>query len=341
MKIEKTKKKMTKQFRYIIYPLQVLMLLLVFVACNDDVTEQTERDVDFCVRATWQDGLSVGKTTRALTSTNILAGGTGDIVIDTDDYPVTIIVKCIKDGTQIGEDFTLTKGTGLCDDHNEYWQYTSNEYYKDKKIKRDELTFTATALIDGVDDDASDAAKDVLTGAFGFENIKDNHMLVTLHHTKALVRFAFKVSEKYDKVRYIKVTEVKLNNSECTIVEKVLNKDDMTYIAYAYIDPSVVTVSNENTLACTYNIYDKDAVFPTENMTSDQITAAESELLKHLTRKDVTAQNKFTLNSIKKADGKTTVSAIEAGYYYDLKVTLNPDYLYVLSEHDNKHLTIQ
>lgn len=270
--------------------------------------------MDFCIRAAWQNGLD-GSTTRALTSTEILADVTGDIDINTDDYPGTINVHCSD-----GSDFTLDKGAALCSDHNDYWQYTPRVIYKDKKIEHDNLIFTFSATIDD---------GDVLTGTAGKGDISEKtssnqrHMQITLHHTKALLRFDFKVSDKYDKVRYIRVTGINLNGADCELVDKVLTTDGQL-IGYAYIDPAVVTTSYENTIRCTYNIYDKD-----------EATDA------HLTREGVVAQNTFKLGSLKKADGVTPVYTIESGYYYDLKVTLNPDYLYVLSEHDNKHITIE
>lgn len=311
---------MTTRFWYIIYPLQVLWLLLMFAACSDEV-EQEPQDVDFCVRAAWQDGLGGDLqrrgASRALTATDILLDGTEDIVIGTADYPVTIDVRC-SDGT----DFTLTKGSALCGDHGEYWQYTPSEIYKDKKIERDNLTFVFTATIDDGDvlsGTANQAAISEKTSA------NQRHMLVELHHTKALLRFAFKVSEDYDKLRFIRVTGINLNGTPCYVKDAVLNKTNMTLIGYAYIDPAVVTTSYENTILCTYNIYDKD-----------EATDA------HLTRKGVVAKNKFTLGSLKKADGVTPVSTIEAGYYYDLKVTLDPTYLYVMAWDDNKqHITIE
>lgn len=268
--------------------------------------------MDFCIRAAWQNGLD-GSTTRALSATDILASDTDDIVINTADYPGTIDVHC-SDGT----DFTLSKGTALCSDHDDYWQYTPSIIYKDKKIEHDDLTFTFSATIDD---------GDVLTGTAGKGDISEKtssnqrHMKITLHHTKALLRFDFKVSDKYDKVRYIRVTGINLNGADCELVDKVLTTDGQL-IGYAYIDPAVVTTSYENTIRCTYNIYDKD-----------EATDA------HLTREGVVAQNQFTLNNI--VFSSSSVEKIKAGYYYDLRVTLNPDYLYVLSEHDNKHITIE
>lgn len=267
--------------------------------------------MDFCIRAAWQNGLD-GSTTRALSATDILASGTEDIVIRTDDYPATINVSC-SDGT----DFTLAKGAALCADHNEYWQYTPSVIYKDKKIERDDLTFNFTATIDGGDDLVGEADKDAISAKTASAQ---RHMLVTLHHTKALLRFAFKVDPKYDKVRYIRVTGIRLNDADCELVDKVLTTDGQ-FIAYAYIDPTVVTTAYENTIQCTYNIYDKDE--------------ATNE---HLTRKGVVAKNTFTLSSLD-LNG-SNVSKLLPGYYYDLNITINPDYLYVLSEHDNKHITI-
>lgn len=294
------------------YYILAIITALLAGACTDDIVQEPA-DVDFCIRAAWQNGLD-GSTTRALTSTEILADGTGDIVINTDDYPGTINVICSD-----GQNFILTKGSDLCTDHSEYWQYTPSIIYKDKKIELDDLTFTFSATIDD---------GDVLTGTAGKGDISEKtssnqrHMKITLHHTKALLRFAFKVSEQYDKVRYIRVTGIQLNGTDCVLVDKVLTQA-CQLIAYAYIDPTVVTTTYENTLQCTYNIYDKDAA-------TDE----------HLTRKGVVARNTYKLGSLKDAKGNA-VAEIRAGYYYDLRVTLNPDYLYVLSEHDNKHITIE
>lgn len=290
------------------------MMITAFAvaSCSDDL-EQEPQDVAFCVRAAWMDGLSGGRTSRALSTTDILADGTSDINIDFADYPATISVVCKKGETEVLP-LTLTKGTALCAEHPDYWSYTPSFLFRDQNIKREDYRFYATATIDGGDELKGEADKD---------DIEDTHLKLTLHHTKALLRFAFKVDPRYDKVRYIKVTGITLNGSACTLVDKVLTQSNQL-IAYAYIDPSAVTTTTENTLACTYNIYDKDE-------TTDA----------HLTRKGVVAQNKFTLGSLKKADGVSLVSAIEAGYYYDLRVTLNPDYLYVLSEHDNKHIIVE
>lgn len=296
------------------YYILSLIAVIMLCACADDA-DIIEQNIQFCVYCEWSNGRA--DETRALSATNILADGGGDISIATEDYPATISVSCSDDRS-----FTLAKATSSCGSHAGFYVYTTSEMLKESDIA-DNLTFTATAtLADG----------DELTGeATKAANLVGNHLQLTLHHTKALLRFAFKVAKKYDQLRFVKITQIKLNNTICPLVEKVLNKGNATLIAYAYVDPAVVTISKSNTLACTYDIYDKDAIF-------DGSMNAEA-LKSHLTREGVVATNTFTLGSLKKGD--ESVTEIQSGYYYDLNITLNPDYLYVLSEHDNKHITIE
>lgn len=286
--------------------------------------------MDFCVQAAWRNGLSDAEATRALPATDILAGGTSDIFIDYADYPASIEVTCTENPEY---NLTLTKGSSLCAGHTTYWTYTPSIMIKDKTIRHSDLRFTAYATIDA----NPFGSGDDLVGTFDSGNIHDGHMLINLHHTKALLRFAFKLDPLYDKVRSIMVTGITLNEQPGMVANKILRTDNHQFIAYAYVDPTMVTTSNVNTIKCTYNIYDKDAVFPDGIVADSDIT----DNVPHLTRKDVVAQNTFKLDNLK--DSKDSgVSSIEAGYYYDLKVTLNPDYLYVLSEHDNKqHLKVE
>lgn len=292
-------KKMKKKLHYILF----LFVALAFAACNEDI-EEPEREVEFCVKAVWENGLG-NRNTRSL-SENILANADADIVINHSDYPEMINVHCSD-----GSDFFLTKSTEECVNDNKFLQYIPSKYYNSKNI--DGLTFTATAVFDDGYAMTSTATKDDLDDL--------NHLRFTFRHTKALLRFAFKVSSQYDKIRFIRVMNINLNGSDCALVDKVLTRSNQ-FIAYAYVDPAVVTTSSENKIECTYNIYDKDS-------------AEEA----YLTRKGVVAKNTFTLSSLKDSDG-SIVSSILSGYYYDLNVTLNPDYLYVLAEHDNKHITI-
>ena len=300
------------------YRLIILFMLLMYVGCADDADLQPEQDVHFCVQCSWQNGRG-GETRAYSLAESLLAEGKGPISIDPAAYPATINVHCSD-----GKDFTLTKGGDACGEHSDYYSYTPSIIYKETGIAN--LTFEATATIDD---------GDVLSGTAEKENLADTHLQFHLHHTKALLRFAFQVSEKYDQVRQIKITQIKLNDNVCTLVDKVLSTD-MTLIAYAYINVAsgsldCVTLNSENTLKCTYDIYDKDADFGATPSVDNSA---------HIVRKNVEAKNTFKLNALKDAQSNP-ISEIGPGFYYDLNITLNPDYLYVLSEHDNKHITIE
>lgn len=294
-------KKMKKKLHYILF----LFVALAFAACNEDI-EEPEREVEFCVKAVWENGLG-NRNTRSL-SENILANADADIAISYENYPEMINVHCSD-----GSDFSLTRSEERCGDNKEFLRYIPSKYYNSQNIGG--LEFEATAVFDDGYAMTSTATEADLDGL--------NHLQFTFLHTKALLRFAFKVSSQYDKIRFIRVTNINLNGNDCELVDKVLTTSNQL-IAYAYVDPAVVTTSseNENKIECTYNIYDKDS-------------ATDADL----TRKGVVAKNTFTLSSLKDSSG-SKVSMIEPGYYYDLHVTLNPDYLYVLAEHDNKHITI-
>jgi len=304
-RINLNSEKMKKKLHYILF----LFVALAFAACNEDI-EEPEREVEFCVKAVWENGLG-NRNTRSL-SENILANADADIAISYENYPEMINVHCSD-----GSDFSLTRSEEHCGDNNEFLRYIPSKYYNSKNI--DGLEFEATAVFDDGYAMTSTATK------YDLDDL--NHLQFTFHHTKALLRFAFNVSSQYDKIRFIRVTNINLNGSDCALVDKVLTTSNQL-IAYAYVDPAVVTTSSENKIEykieCTYNIYDKDS-------------ATDADL----TRKGVVAKNTFTLSSLKDSNGsKVSKMEIEAGYYYDLNVTLNPDYLYVLAEHDNKHITI-
>ena len=161
------------------------------------------------------------------------------------------------------------------------------------------------------------------------ETTPRDHLLFTLKHRTALLRLKFAVDPNYLKVRDIVLRKIKINNHNVDFIDYTTldgsNGNQLSatasFIAFAYINPSATTTFGFNTLwtfECTYDIYDKDG-----------ISAA------HLTRKDVTAKNQVNMNNL-----LSPAEKLEAGKYYDLNITINPDYLYVLSEHDNKHLTI-
>ena len=157
-----------------------------------------------------------------------------------------------------------------------------------------------------------------------------NHILFTLKHRSALLRLYFRVSSNYLKVRDIVLRKVFINDEELTLTNSIhiddgyglKLKSDMSPFAYTFPNSSINIKSLE--FKCVYDIYDKD-----------QISSV------HRTRKGIEATNKLDLT---KLSGSFSLDndKFKSGYYYDLKITIDPDYLYVLSEHDNKqHLKIE
>lgn len=111
---------------------------------------------------------------------------------------------------------------------------------------------------------------------------------------------------------------------------------------------NTISTNTPITLECTYDIYDKDIVEgldPSAEGYKDALaTALARDLSAHCTRRSITATNTTTLsrvfNSTSGGTQPTPITQLQPGYYYDLKITINPEYLYVLSQHDNKHITI-
>ena len=129
-----------------------------------------------------------------------------------------------------------------------------------------------------------------------------------------------------------------------SFVKPKLEDDDlanMLGIAADAWNSNAVSNNTPITLECIYDIYENDIVEgldPNAEGDKDALAAAlDNDLSTHCTRRNVTVTNTTTL---KMAFNSSSVK-IKAGHYYDLKITINPDYLYVLAEHDNKqHITI-
>lgn len=316
------------------YIIPLLACVLCFFSCTDDDDVREQQLVKYCVQTAWSNGRG-GNETRTLSSflTDV---NKGELALAPAEYPTEIALRCND------KDITLTResGTtlGACAEHNGfYYGYTSNYPLKDIEARKG---VTASAKLDDIDE---------LYSTVNDIKVDGLHLKITMHHNKALLRFGFKVDPRYDKIRYIKMKSVTLNDGDvvvpCFFVEKVLNKDNLQFVAYAYLEvdtskPNYVTTSTSHTIRCMYDIYDKDAAIDLLTKSWDDLTDAEkTEVDSHRTRKNVIAENTFKLGKLKDASDNM-ITQLKAGYYYDLNITLNPDYLYVLSEHDNQHLTI-
>lgn len=289
----------------------LLACLFSLFSCTDDNDVQEQEQVECCVKMAWSNGRGVD--TRAALTSLLNDGNKDDLAIAPEDYPAEIDVSCD------GKNFKLTKPTSLanCATHIGFYQ----GYISDYQIKDNEIVKGVTARTTLADGEILECGKEDV-------HLDGSHLQFTFHHTKALVRFLFKVDAKYDKIRCIKVKDVtfkKKNGDPMTVLMKegglVLNTTALQCAGYCYIDPKDITAGDDIQLTCAYDIYDKDS----------------SDDSSHITRENVKATNSLQFKMLK---GGTPVTAIKAGYYYDLNITINPDYLYVLSEHDNKHITI-
>lgn len=329
----------------------ILAASLLSAGCADEHVEflDEEAPLSIMITSSWQDGRA-GNDTRALP--DFLSGTI------TTPTPAWICINVPgKEMFYVKNDSKETPDTSKePDGYKPYHKFFSMEdeelrkcpisrgdarrggmvayYLLDKGVAAEQPSaelpslFTSIPAIGACDYMSSDA-----TGYPVNENYRD-HLLFTLKHRTALLRLKFVVSNKYLQIRDIVLRKVTINDqtlllgndanvggtSENPLPGMKLSGSATPY-ACAYIRTTGdggITTSSELTFKCTYDIYDKD-----------DISAA------HLTRKGVTATNKVVLNTL-----STPINTLEAGKYYDLTITINPDYLYVLSEHDNKHITI-
>ncbi len=277
-----------------------------------------EQDVvEYCIWMSWSNGRG---TTSRTALPSLLSGETkSDFDILPSDYPDEIHVVCNE------QNYILTKPSTLvlCTEHTKFYNgYTADKPIKEVDVKRG-ISATAT-LADGYELQCSN--DDIY--------LDGKHLQFTMHHTKALIRFFFKVNECYDQIRYIVVKDGSIKKGTDPAIQAqmkdgglLLTTDGLHCAGYCYIDPDVIKANTSVQISCTYDIYDKDADFETPAVDNSA----------HLTRENVIATNNTSLKMV----FNDAAATIKVGCYYDLNVTINPDYLYVLSEHDNKHLVIE
>ncbi len=160
---------------------------------------------------------------------------------------------------------------------------------------------------------------DYLSGD-GSYNWNKAHLFFELKHATALLRFRFKVDEKYDRSRQVLLKNFKLNAIDITVKDGgALMGTTLACKAVCYVNPTFINQGGTLNLSCTYDVYDKDGI-GTE----------------HLVRGNEIATNSLTIGK-----AGSTIESIQVGKYYDFNITINPDSLHVMSDHDNKYLIIE
>jgi len=162
------------------------------------------------------------------------------------------------------------------------------------------------------------------------DNVKILGTKVTfsLAHQTAWIRFKLMVSSDYLALRDFDLTSLSIEASQkddsdnslftqsasITDSNKQLTDSPVQYFDF-YVSPTTLSSLENQSLIVTakYDVKDKTG---------------------QLTRKDCVAKNKLVFSSLKDSSGNSVV--LSSGKYYDIIITLAPDFLYVLSDNDNK-----
>lgn len=353
---------MFRRYFYII----ATIITVIFSACDgedDPAIVEEDGPISFLANSGWKDGRGNGTRANSLWDTTPKADDPAWLYVEVKDKdgqpadPASFLVK--QDDTRpdpaVPEGYTDYHGVYLGEpgsweeqkkipysrgEAKDYifsaYYYTETEAPTGEAIKSKFLDIPVFGTKDFISSEETGYPTTI-----GSDVYRD-HIIFDLKHRTALLRLSFKVDEKYNKIRTIVLRKVtvsvkaaettKLSETEFTLSNSTtldgspgleLSTTEAFY-ACAYIKPGELNPAGSWTFKCTYDIYDKD-----------EVTSS------HLTRKNVTATNTVTLSNLPAPQGKSKISSFEEGYYYDLNITINPDYLYVLSEHDNKHIKIE
>lgn len=162
------------------------------------------------------------------------------------------------------------------------------------------------------------------------------HINFQMRHTQAMLRFWVGVAEKnsapqYGDIRNIKLTEFKvtpiINNiiqteqaflAESKAIDKYVTPDGILPLTL-YINPTVLNTYKANSqnvsisLDITYDVYDMDNLLTREG-----------------------CQASALLNISNPPSGNLTAAFPTVGYYFDYNILVDPHFLYVLSDNDDK-----
>lgn len=344
--------------KYFIYTV-CFSLALSLISCADEAGEVWDADapIAFTARADWKEGRAVvgSRTidplllaTPPTTTAPAWLYVTAQMLDGTDADPAAFLVKPDADlkpdpdepagfadyhGFYLLESGVWTQQNKMCFSRGKAKGMQFKAYYYCENgvgiepvddITTAQLTSTP-APVSGRDPMASPVT------TYPTDSEYRDHILFELGHLTAMLRLSFAVDEHYSQIRSIVLRSVSINDTPLTVAQTNALPEGSSELgmqltalqqifACAFVNPAEVHATDLVTISCTYDIYDKDAI-------------AEG----HCTRKGIVATNKVRLSA-----SPISIATLEAGYYYDLCITIDPDYLYVLGEHDNKqHLTIR
>ena len=191
-------------------------------------------------------------------------------------------------------------------------------------------------------------------GVFSYnpDNEGDNIFLL-VEHLYAGMKFNFRLDADYSKLRKIKVKKVRLIPKGATVVDKVritvtiaANGDGRDPIAAA-VGGSVDYTSTSNTSATPVSIFDDEQLLtttyqpffgyicPADNTSGNKTFTLETTYDVYDTDDNLIREDETALNAI------TLTGDMAAGQMHIVNITVQPTYLYVLSDPDLDNPTFQ
>lgn len=278
--------------------LSTILWIILLTACTEKEPMFNQHPIWKVADANWCDGRAA---TRAVTDN-----------VPTTELPQELIVKQVDSDPEI----TFTIEQEHSHDHDGYISYhtTITEDYDPEAsfiaYNKDWPTEPYCGFFDYMSTEPTD-----------FDS--DKHLMFTLKHRSALIRLFFGISEKYNVTRQVKLTSVKCCGTEwqsddillpsITPESPLVVSDTWSLAAWYYVSPRAITAL---TLNVNYAVYSNNEL-GTDSRFTRQVEA------------------EIPLNNLLDSEG-TKLTQIEAGNYYDLYLLIDPDYLYTLSDHDER-----
>jgi len=305
----------------------------LFVSCSEDERDESDGYVKYTldVQQSWENG-------RDGSMSNSTRDGNVPTALLPEKY--WIFADCTTgDGEDVGpKEASESEGFIVEIKEKDIEKYTFIAYSPVRGKETIELTETDTHPYSPIWDIPLYGDKDYLL-ARGTKDVKvtpqASRVSFTLAHQTAMVRLFLSVSSSYLNLRSIKLKSLKvldvdgedaINSVDYSATNADERKDLLSNcpdpLLLFYVNPSHTDYATKKAviIKAIYDVYDKGPEGDGQNA--------------QLTRKECVAKNKLYLTSIKKTDN--TLADITAGKYYDIKITLDPDFLYVLSDNDNK-----
>ncbi len=150
-----------------------------------------------------------------------------------------------------------------------------------------------------------------------------------LDHIYAALQFAFKLHDDYARLRYLHIRSVSVSNwtddsSIGTLEQETcyIRTSDYTPYGCLYVQPATNEAVGTFTISITYDVYDLTDQITRQNV----VTTASMQFVDANLTTYVDNQGKLVNEGGKKG--------FAAGYYYNVLISIVPDFLYVLSDND-------